>query len=844
MSQSGNGGEITYVISADDSSLESDLDNAESKIKKSAKQVEQTAEQSERNVSNVVKNGASKTARAHEQGNKDIENIYKESGEKRKNTEKQIGEAMTQMADSACEEIGVSFSGITDIVTSPIGASAAVGTAVAGISVKAVSLANDIDAALNQLKASTGATAKETEKYRVVMESVYKNNYGESFGDIGEAIAQVTKNLGDMDDASLQNITESAFALRDTFGYDIPESTRAAKAMMDNFGISADEAMNLIAAGAQDGLEYSDELMDSISEYSVQFAKVGLDADDMFKILKKGADSGAFNLDKVGDAVKELSIRAIDGSKSTAEGFELLGLNADEMSAKFAAGGDSAKEAFEQTIEALAKMEDPITQNTAGVDLFGTMWEDLGAEAVTALADIEDGAYATGEELDKLKEVKYDDLGSQFEGLKRNLEMLLVPLGEQLIPILTQIMEEVLPPLMTVLEPLIGIIGTLVPPLLSIIGDILGPLLELVSQLLSPLLELVENILTPLMEIIQGLVEPLMNLIMLCIQPLLDLVMSLLEPLVKLTSEGIGPLTEAVKNMFKPIADVLEGALKPLHEFMQILGEFILAIFIARLEFLQSVFSNVFDIIAGTVMDKINSVKSIFQNLIDFIQNVFSGNWSAAWQNICNIFSNVMELLPDSVQSIIGSISGILKNLIEFIGNVFSGNWSAAWQNVLDILRNIWSGIVGIFKAPLNVIIDGWNLLAKSLGSIDIPEWVPVVGGGSLSLPKLPRLKVGMDYVPSDFFPAFLDEGEAVLTKQENELYRELGGLQGMYSLSNLQDIQPVPDNIQEIDYDRMGKEMTRALNGMSVMLDKKPVGKIIAPVVNEELGRIEGRRT
>ena len=70
-----------------------------------------------------------------------------------------------------------------------------------------------------------------------------------------------------------------------------------------------------------------------------------------------------------------------------------MGLNADEMAQKFAAGGDTAKEAFNETLEALAAMEDPIAQNTAGVDLIGTMWEDLGPEAVTALAGIEEGAY-------------------------------------------------------------------------------------------------------------------------------------------------------------------------------------------------------------------------------------------------------------------------------------------------------------------------------------------------------------------------------------------------------------------------------------------------------------------
>ena len=98
-------------------------------------------------------------------------------------------------------------------------------------------------------------------------------------------------------------------------------------------------------------------LIDSISEYSVQFAKVGLGAEDMFNIFQTGAETGAWNLDKIGDAVKELAIRVVDGSDTTAEGFALIGLNADEMAAKFAAGGESAREAFYQTVEALSALE-------------------------------------------------------------------------------------------------------------------------------------------------------------------------------------------------------------------------------------------------------------------------------------------------------------------------------------------------------------------------------------------------------------------------------------------------------------------------------------------------------
>lgn len=95
---------------------------------------------------------------------------------------------------------------------------------------------------------STGKSNRETQRYQNVLEDIYKNNYGESFEDIGDAMSQVIKQMGDMDDQSLQAVTESAYALRDTFEYEIPESTRAAKAMMDNFGVSGEEAMSLIAA--------------------------------------------------------------------------------------------------------------------------------------------------------------------------------------------------------------------------------------------------------------------------------------------------------------------------------------------------------------------------------------------------------------------------------------------------------------------------------------------------------------------------------------------------------------------------------------------------------------------
>lgn len=903
-------GDVTYEIRADDSRVESDIEQANKKVEKAARKSADDVVKVEQSKTKKIAAENDKIAKAAEKTADDVSDAWKDAG---KDAEKAMSDIevgyitfdvdadtgkaesriksvskdrsidvdvdadvsdaedaieglgdtakeTSEKAASAFENLGgVISSSLGDAVGSlplvdkvgeltkglsgtqaiAIGAGAAAGGALISIGGAAVSAATDIDTAMNQLQASTGATAEETEKYRQVMEDVYKNNYGESFGDIGDAISQITNNLGDMDQASLQNVTESAFALRDTFGYEIPDSTRAAKAMMDQFEISGEEAMNLIATGAQNGLDYSGELLDSISEYSVQFGKVGLDANDMFAIFQKGAESGAFNLDKVGDAVKEMSIRVVDGSDTTRQGFELLGLDADEMAAKFAAGGDSAKEAFNQTIDALAGLEDPLAQNTAGVDLFGTMWEDLGPEAVTALSDIEDSAYETSDAMDGIKEVKYDDLSSQFEALKRNVEMLLVPLGEQLIPILSEIMEDVLPPLLDVLEPLLELVGALLEPLLEIISSVLDPLLNILTELLEPFLELIESCITPLLELVQALLDPILSLIESCIRPLLDIVLELIEPLLQLVSECLQPLVDIFSELLEPIVNLIESALTPLLELLQPIAEFISSVLTPILEVLLSVFQAVFEGIAGVVLEKVGVIQSILDNLIGFVQNVFSGNWSAAWQNIKNIFSGIMDLLPGYVQNIIGNISNVLGSLIDFIRNVFSGNWSAAWQNILDILHGIWDGIVGIFKAPLNAIVDAWNSLVSSIGSIEVPDWVPAIGGNSYSLPRLPRLKVGMDYVPSDNFPAYLDEGEWVLTKEEAEMLRSIGGIGGIASMmahSGRDGDMQVTVQGRDIDYDRIGESVYDAFqrHGMGISVDRREFGRIVEEVLGE----------
>ena len=255
------------------------------------------------------------------------------------------------------------------------GIAAAAVTAAVAIGGMAVNTTQELNKATDSFVASTGVATEKTEQYEQVLGNIYKNNYGEDFQDIADSMAQVKTQLGEINDTELQNVTEDALALRDTFGFEVNESVRAAKMLMDQFGISSSEAYNLIAQGAQQGLDKNGDLLDSINEYSVHFKQNGLDAEEMFNVFKAGADSGAFSIDKIGDAIKEMGIRMKDGSAD--EALKSMNLNARELEAAFAEGGDKGTKAFLQIADGLANIKDPLEQNKVGVALFGTMWEDL-----------------------------------------------------------------------------------------------------------------------------------------------------------------------------------------------------------------------------------------------------------------------------------------------------------------------------------------------------------------------------------------------------------------------------------------------------------------------------------
>ena len=314
-----------------------------------------------------------------------------------------------------------------------VGAVGAISTAAAGAAGYAVSIGSEYQTALSSIGAQTGAADAELDAFGKTMKDIYAEGYGENFEDIAESISTVGKSAKDLDPSSIKEMTTSAIALRDTFGYDVQESVRAANMLMDQFGISGTQAFNLITQGAQQGLDKNGDLLDSINEYAVHFKQLGIDAEGMFNSLINGTESGTFSVDKLGDAVKEFGIRVKDGTGDDA--FKTLGLSVDATKQAFAEGGSAAQQAFKDVNTALFSMDDKVQQNIIGVQLYGTMWEDLGAEGVKALTDISGQADMAKSSMEQLKDVKYDNLGSALEGIKRMFTTnILLPISQEIMP--------------------------------------------------------------------------------------------------------------------------------------------------------------------------------------------------------------------------------------------------------------------------------------------------------------------------------------------------------------------------------------------------------------------------
>lgn len=688
-----------------------------------------------------------------------IKELSNETGKGKQNTKeyeeavKDAKEAVADFGESAGEMFEVLAGGATVLATSA--------GAVAGY---ALNMSTEFDKAFNTLVTKTGATKEEMDGLNTAMENVYANNFGESIEDVANSMATV-KTTTNLAGEELESATEKALLMRDVFDFEVNESVRAVNSMMDQFGITAEEAYNLIAQGAQRGLNQNDDLLDTINEYSVHFQRAGYSADDMFNMLANGVETGTWSVDKLGDAVKEFNIRMSDGSAKDA--VEALGFSWDAVSESWSEGGESAKEVFNMLVNELDGLEQTTEGYEIGVGLLGTMFEDLGFDAVYSLSQVDGSISKSSDALKQLNEIKYDDIGSAIQGLKRELEVGVVePLGDELKPVVEDAIEyvkengpqikEILANIVTKIGEFVGFIVNNGPTILSIIAGIGGAFaMWKVASMIAGLI----GVITKFVGILKtgSTVMGALNAVM-AVNPIV-LIVSLIAGLIVAfitlwnTSEGFRNfwinLWEKIKTVFGIVCDAIVN-------FFTVTIPNAFSNFVT---FLGNIVNNIVTFFTVTVPNAWSSFLTFVGNFINNIVTFFSQLPGRIWAFLVNVVTSIANWGVNLYNTAVNAVRNMINNVVTFfsqlpykigyalgfvIGKLISfGQQAIAWvktnvpriiSNIVNFFATLPSRIWTFLKNVISRVIS-WGASVKEKATTAIKNMVSSVVSFASQLP-------------------------------------------------------------------------------------------------------------
>jgi phage-related minor tail protein len=284
------------------------------------------------------------------------------------------------------------------------------------------------------IQANLGLTADEAEEINDVVDQVFRDGVVGSVEEATEAVIIAKRTFEDLNDVELENITNKLVTISKRTNTDVNENIRAAEQLMIAFGLTGDEALNMIASGYTEGLNRSDDFTDSLIEYAPLFEQAGFSADEMLQIMKNGLENGARNTDLVTDAVKELQIKMGDGSfEKSLENFSDETENTFE---KWKDGKATVSDVARSIQKDLEKMS-PSEQQEA-LSAISTQFEDLGINASASL-------FQVGDAFDDVNS-KYDETfnktpGEQWQSALNELSQSLLPIGQNLIDALSPVVD-------------------------------------------------------------------------------------------------------------------------------------------------------------------------------------------------------------------------------------------------------------------------------------------------------------------------------------------------------------------------------------------------------------------
>ncbi|PFF63987.1 phage tail tape measure protein [Bacillus cereus] len=540
-----------------------------------------------------------------------------------------------------------------------------------------VNTAIEFDGSQRKIQASLGLTGKGAENLQKIAVDTWKKGFGENLEEVDNALIKVYQNMRDVPHEELQGASENVLTLAKVYDVDLNEATRGAGQLMSQFGLSTQETFDLLAAGAQEGLNYSDELFDNLSEYAPLFKQGGFSAQEMFTILANGTRDGAYNLDYINDTVAEFGKKVQDGSKGTADAFAGLSEETQGVWKAFNDGKATAADVFKAVIGDLGSMDDKVKQNQIGVGLFATRWEDMGAKAVLGLTDVNGGLGDVTGRMDEMKKLQEESLGQQFQKALRETQAALEPLGKKF----AELAKDILPPIVDGVKAVMDWFSKL--------SEADQTLLIVMGALSTAFI-----ILTPIVAALAVSFGAL-NLAFLPVIATIAAVSLVITGIIMLIKNW-GAITDWLSEKWS--------------EFKDWFGE----LWDSIVQTCEDAWSSTVDYFSGAWSDFLNMANEFFEPIGQFFADLWTGisdTASEIWTGITDYFSESWSSfieLADSILSPLGEFfSGLWTGIVETATSIWDQlktAWQGTWDTILTVLDPIISAVSTVLEA-------GWLLI-------------------------------------------------------------------------------------------------------------------------------------
>lgn len=303
------------------------------------------------------------------------------------------------------------------------------------------------------------------------------------------------------------------------------------------------------------------------------------------------------------------------------------------------------------------------------------------------------------------------------------------------------------------------------------------------------------------------------------VQPILSVV----EPIVTKIAEIIAKIWEIIVTLFSVAATWVDtNILQPIITGVSSFVSMIIGWFQKLWDGIVSIFKtsaawwneNVITPIDEAVETLVGAIIDFFTWAWDGITGVFSaiGEWfGERWDEVTEVFSGVAEWFEgvfqdavDAIEEVFGGISDWFSDLWDDITETFDYAATAIGEAFESAFKSVFNAVMTKVESAINFFVDAVN------GAVDLINEIPGVDIGKLERLSLPRLSVGLDYVPYDDYQALLHKGERVLTKEENEAYT-----QGMGQGGNTFNFYS-PESIDEVtaaqEFKRVQQELVEGL--------------------------------